>query len=476
MGFLKGRRIQDVIGTTHESLHSIKKKKLKALVLKLDLRKAFDCVDWEFLRLILLKIGLGIHMTNWIMSCVSTSSFVVLINGEATDFFRSGRGVRQGCPLSPLLFILVMEGLNRLLKHSFEEGLITGIRISRVTKILHIFFVDDVLILSKADLMEWKVIDSIINLFCKASGLLVNTNKSTVHFEGVSEEELTHYKTLLPYNFSALSLGFRYLGYYLKTGIHHSADWDWMIDKFTNKIKAWYNIYLSLGGRYILVKTVLEAQTVYWMTMEALPHTVLNKLRTLMFQFLWKGQSDSHRFHLCSWEVLSRPKKNGGWGLRNLSHFNLALNAITLWRVLTQPSIWQQIIRDKYLKNVSLINWIRRPSHLSNSASKIWSCLTRALPSIIHWLSWCPGTGQQIIVGRDRILGIGDASFLSEDLLYRLNQKHITTLAHASLRRDPLTLAEVWRSSSELEISGDLGKEWDFFTQALSGAGIYFPE
>jgi hypothetical protein len=103
------------------------KKKMKALVLKLDLRKAYDCVDWEFLRLILLKVGLGIQMTKWIMSCVTSSSFVVLINGEATYFFRSGRGVRKGCPLSPLLFILVMEGLNRLLKHSLEEGLITGL-------------------------------------------------------------------------------------------------------------------------------------------------------------------------------------------------------------------------------------------------------------------------------------------------------------------------------------------------------------
>jgi hypothetical protein len=208
MGFLKGRRIQDAIGTTHESLHSIKKKKLKALVLKLDLRKAYDCIDWDILRLILLKVGLGIQMTNWIMSCVTSSSFVVLLNGEATNFFRSGRGVRQGCPLSPLLFILVMEGLSLLLKNSFEEGIITGIKVSRLTKILHLLFVDDVLIMSKASLLEWREIDKLIFLFCKASGLSVNQTKSTVHFEGLTDLELVHYKSLLPYTFSDLSLGF----------------------------------------------------------------------------------------------------------------------------------------------------------------------------------------------------------------------------------------------------------------------------
>jgi hypothetical protein len=197
---------------------------MKALVLKLDLRKAYDCVDWELLTLILLKIGLGIHMTKWIMSCVTSSSFDVLVNGEATDFFRSGRGVRHGCPLFPLLFILVMEGLSRLLKHSLEEGLITGNRVSRLTKILHLLFVDDVLILSKASLIEWRVIDSIISHFCKASGLSVNINKSTVHFEGLSDLELNIFKTFLPCNFSDLSLEFCYLGYFLKTGTHRSAD------------------------------------------------------------------------------------------------------------------------------------------------------------------------------------------------------------------------------------------------------------
>jgi hypothetical protein len=91
---LKGRRIQDAIGAASESIHSITKKKIKALVLKLDLQKAYDCIHWCQLRLILLKVGLGIQLTNWIMSCVTSSSFVVLVNGEPSEFFRSKRGVR----------------------------------------------------------------------------------------------------------------------------------------------------------------------------------------------------------------------------------------------------------------------------------------------------------------------------------------------------------------------------------------------
>jgi len=151
---------------------------LKALVLKLDLRKAYNCIDWDHLRLILLKIGLGIQMTNWIISCVTSSSYAVLINGKATYFFRSSRGVRKGCPLSPLLFILVMEGLSLLLKNSFEEGTI---------KILHLLFVDDVIIMSRASLIEWREIDKLICLFCKALSLSVNHAKTIVHYEGLME-------------------------------------------------------------------------------------------------------------------------------------------------------------------------------------------------------------------------------------------------------------------------------------------------
>jgi hypothetical protein len=158
LGFLKGRQILDAIGMTQECLHSIKMKKLKALILKLDLKKAYDCVNWDFLRLILIQTGFSFPSINWIMSCVVSSSFVVLINGETSPFFQSDRGLRQGCPLSPLLFILVMESFSLLLKKGQTEGSLTGVKVSRIVKILHLFFVDDILIMTKASLEEWKEI------------------------------------------------------------------------------------------------------------------------------------------------------------------------------------------------------------------------------------------------------------------------------------------------------------------------------
>jgi hypothetical protein len=167
LGFLKGRQILDAIGTTQECLHSIKLKNLKALILKLDLKKAYDCINWDFLRLTLLQTGFGLLTTKWIMSCVTSATIAVLINGETTSFFQSGRGLRQGCPLSPLLFILVMEGLSLLLKKGQAEGKLSGVKVSRLVKILHLFFVDDVLIMTKATLQEWREIEIILKIFAE---------------------------------------------------------------------------------------------------------------------------------------------------------------------------------------------------------------------------------------------------------------------------------------------------------------------
>lgn len=109
-GFLDGKQIHETIGVAQETMHDIKKSKKKGLIVKIDLSKAYDKISWLYLRLLLIHLGFCIGLINWIMGCITNVYFVVLIKGVASPFFHSQRGLRQGCPLSPLLFLLAAEG------------------------------------------------------------------------------------------------------------------------------------------------------------------------------------------------------------------------------------------------------------------------------------------------------------------------------------------------------------------------------
>jgi hypothetical protein len=231
---------------------------------------------------------------------VTNENFVLLVNGETSPFFHSGRGLSQGFPLSPLLFILVMEGLSLLLKKSQAEGKITGIKVSRIVKILHLLFVDDVLIMTNGSLQEWMEIKDILKTFCSASSSLINWAKSNFHFFHLQDHSLELLKDLFPYNFVHLFEGFEYLGYFIKVDSYKATDWNWLVAKVEKRIGHLCNRWISLGGRFTLIKVVLEGQPVYWMALTAIPSTVLDKLSKLSYNFLWSGSTDYTRQHLCN--------------------------------------------------------------------------------------------------------------------------------------------------------------------------------
>jgi hypothetical protein len=214
LGFLHGRQILDAVGTAQESLHGIKQKKQRALILKLDLMKAHDLINWDFLTLILHKAGSSLATIRWIMSCVSSVSYVVIINGEPSTFFQRDKGLRQGCPLSPLLFIMVMESLSLLINGEKIDGSSTGITVSRIIKILHLLFVDDILTMSREIIDEWAVIACILNIFQNATGLQINEGKSLFLTAGLDDSDLMPFKALFPYHFEPFETGFKYLGFF----------------------------------------------------------------------------------------------------------------------------------------------------------------------------------------------------------------------------------------------------------------------
>ena len=145
------------------------------------------------------------------MGCITSTTYATLINGEPIGFFNSERGLCQGCPLSPLLFILIMEGLSLALKRSKDEGLLTGI----------------------------KEIKRVLDVFCRAFGLKINEKKTTFLQHGVRQQDLEILQANFHYNFVDISSGFRYLGYFLKIDRYKIEDWNWLIDKFEAQINHW---------------------------------------------------------------------------------------------------------------------------------------------------------------------------------------------------------------------------------------------
>ena len=118
------------------------------------------------------------------MSCVSTSSFAVLINGSPSNFFKVTRGIYQGCPLSPYLFLLIIEGLRRMLSQEKDTKKIKGIKVAGCIFLNHTLFVDDVLIFGVGSIEEWEMYHLIIKLFFLASGIdIIQENSSFLYFD-----------------------------------------------------------------------------------------------------------------------------------------------------------------------------------------------------------------------------------------------------------------------------------------------------
>ena len=113
---------------------------------------------------------------------------------------------------------------------------------------------------------------------------------------------------------------------------------------------------IGLIGRLTLAKAVLESIPVYWLTLYKIPIFVLNGIRKRIFSFIWKGCHSSKKLHLANWEILSRPKSKGGWGLKKLSLFSQALRLKGLWRVLTANTFWCKVINDKYLGQCTVLD------------------------------------------------------------------------------------------------------------------------
>ena len=167
--FVQRRLITNNVLVAFEALQTMDvrmKGKKGYMALKLDMSKAYDRVEWDFLKTILLKIGFARRWVELLMVCVRTVTYFILINGQPHGRIVPSRGIRQEDPLSPYLFILCVEGLSTLLRRAEKDERLKGLPIARGgTRINHFFFVDDTLLFYRSSIVEWTRIHEILEIY-----------------------------------------------------------------------------------------------------------------------------------------------------------------------------------------------------------------------------------------------------------------------------------------------------------------------
>lgn len=355
-GFIKGRLITDGILIVSEVINSMKAGHCDGLILKLDFEKAFDSVDWSFLLQLLDKFNFSKDWIRWIKEILTTTRTSVLVNGSPTKEFSPERGLRQGDPLSPLLFDLVAQVLSYMISKAEYLGIIDGIKVTESSPVItHLQYADDTVIFIKSNSKSVMGIKSVLQGFQLLSGLKINFNKSSLYGIGQNQETLKGWADILGCEIGGDS--FVYLGMEVLKPPNSVRYWDPLLNKVKKKLASWKSKSISMAGRTVLLKVVLDSLPIYWMSLQKVPKSVVQKIDTLRRSFLWDHTSASgsvtRKMHLVAWEKICSAKEDGGLGIKLTEQRNKALLLKWWHRCYTErDNLWNKVLKAKYGHNV----------------------------------------------------------------------------------------------------------------------------
>ena len=259
--FVKGRLITDNILLAHELFRGYDRKGGKPrCAFKVDLHKAFDSVHWDFLLAVLNHMDFPDQFICWIKACICSPMYSVKINGASRGFFAGAKGIRQGDPLSPHLFTLVMNILSNILNNA--PGNFNFHWKCKDLKINHLFFADDVLLFSQGDQNSIAHLMKSLSNFKAISGLSPSLSKSTCFFCNCDAHLLSWFDS--NYGMPHGALPVKFLGVPLISSKLSIKDCRPLIEKNSARIDSWTNFVLSVMGRIQLIKAVLCAITGFW--------------------------------------------------------------------------------------------------------------------------------------------------------------------------------------------------------------------
>ncbi|GJS83857.1 RNA-directed DNA polymerase, eukaryota [Tanacetum coccineum] len=314
---------------------------------KVDFAKAYDSVRWDYLLDVLEAFGFGQTWCNWIRGTFSSARASVLVNGSPSNEFSFHCGLKQGDPLSPFLFILIMESLHLSFSRAVDEGVFKGVQLNGSLSISHLFYADDAMFIGEWSDANLKGIINILKCFFLASGLKINIHKSQLLGVGIPRNVVTQ---------AAASLGcgvmlnqFRYLGVMVGKCMSRHQAWDDVVLKLRSRLSNWKVKTLSIGGRLTLLKSVLGASPLYNMSIFKVPKGVLKNMETIRSNFFNGFDSLKRKITWAAWDKILASKQNGGLGVSSFHALNRALLLKWVWRFVSQDgSLWFRVIHALY--------------------------------------------------------------------------------------------------------------------------------
>ncbi|XP_062014039.1 uncharacterized protein LOC133730473 [Rosa rugosa] len=353
--FVLERLIQDNILLAHEAFHYLRLKRESGnheFGLKLDMNKAYDRVDWDFLKAALTRFGFSRRWITLIMMCVTSVSFSVVLNGNPGYFFKPSCGLRQGDPLSPYLFLIVSEVLSLRITRAIHDGSLLGIKLTRSCPVLsHLTFAEYSLFFLKVTLLNCWQLGFIINEYCRASGQMVNSDKSSIFFSPNTPDQMRRLMCAL-LKFVEVDNPGNSLGMPTIWGRSKKEALLYIKERIGRKLEGWKEKNLSTEGKEVLIKSVALSIPAYPMACFKFPKGLCDEINSAVGNFWWGESDHGNKIHWKSWGSLCTPKEavkghRASWGWSSLIQARDALFGGTSWQVINgyRVNIW----KDRWL-------------------------------------------------------------------------------------------------------------------------------